>query len=186
MARLTLVVGGVRSGKSDLAERIAAAHPPVTYLAAALPLTPDGGADPELAARIARHQQRRSAHDPPWRTVEEPWHLARAVADHGAAGCVLVESVTLWVANLLLGLPGQPALDDGAVRAAVAGLAEAGASAPARVVVVSDEVGWGGVPADALARRFADLLGEANQALAARADEVFACLAGLPLRLKPA
>jgi adenosylcobinamide kinase/adenosylcobinamide-phosphate guanylyltransferase len=182
MARLTLVVGGTRSGKSAFAERLAATAPPVVYVATAR-LVPT---DPEMAERIARHRQRRESLAPPWATVEEPWDVAGAVAHHASAGCVLVECVPLWLTNLLLGAPDRAEVDDAALRAAVAELAEAAALAVARVVLVSAEVGWGIVPDNVLARRFADVLGEANQLLAARADEVYACVAGIPWRLKPA
>ncbi|MCC6420497.1 MAG: bifunctional adenosylcobinamide kinase/adenosylcobinamide-phosphate guanylyltransferase [Gemmataceae bacterium] len=187
MARLTLIVGGVRSGKSRFAEQLAAGHAPVTYLAtAAAPgAFPDGGADPEMAQRIARHQERRTALDPPWYTVEEPWDVPGAVRVHGAAGCVLVECLTLWVTNLLLGVPGHGPQTDGQIADEVERLASAGQEVPARVLVVSNEVGCGIVPANALARRFGDLLGEANQRLATLATEVYGCMAGIPLRWKP-
>jgi adenosylcobinamide kinase/adenosylcobinamide-phosphate guanylyltransferase len=182
MARLTLIVGGARSGKSRFAEELAAAAPPVTYLATAAPW-PAG--DAEMAARIARHRQRRAAQVPPWLTVEEPWHVAEAVRAHGQAGSVLVECLTLWVTGLLLGIPGKAGLSDADVLQSVSALAEAGRVVPARVLVVSNEVGCGIVPDNGLARRFADLLGEANQGLAAAAEEVYGCLAGIPRRWKP-
>jgi adenosylcobinamide kinase/adenosylcobinamide-phosphate guanylyltransferase len=89
------------------------------------------------------------------------------------------------VTNLVLGAEGRPGLSDGEVLQAVADLAAAGRMAVARVVVVSNEVGCGIVPDNALARRFRDVLGEANQRLAAAAEEVYGCLAGIPLRWKP-
>jgi adenosylcobinamide kinase/adenosylcobinamide-phosphate guanylyltransferase len=182
MAQLTLIVGGARSGKSRFAEALAAGLPPVTYLATAA----SWPGDAEMAERIARHRQRRAARVPPWQTVEEPWHVAEAVARHGGAGCVLVECLTLWVTNLLLGTGGHAGLSDAEALRAVAALADAGARAAARVLVVSNEVGCGIVPDNPLARRFGDVLGEANQVLAALAAEVYGCLAGLPLRWKPA
>ena len=183
MAQLTLVVGGVRSGKSRFAEGLAAATPPLTYLATALP------GDAEMAARIAAHRERRGPH---WRTVEEPWDVAGAVAallEPGAGqaapgGCILVECLTLWVTNLLLGVPGHPGREDGDILAEVDALAPNARKGAARVVVVSNEVGCGVIPANALARRFGDLLGEANQRVAAAAAEVYACVAGIPLRIK--
>jgi adenosylcobinamide kinase/adenosylcobinamide-phosphate guanylyltransferase len=181
VAQLTLIVGGARSGKSRFAEQLAAGLPPVTYLATAAPWPGDA----EMEARVARHRQRRAAHDPPWRTVEEPWQVARAVEAHGQAGCVLVECLTLWVTALVLGRPGLPGLSDAEVLRDVAALAKAGQGVPARVLVVSNEVGCGIVPENALARRFADLLGEANQMVAAAATEVYGCLAGIPRRWKP-
>jgi adenosyl cobinamide kinase/adenosyl cobinamide phosphate guanylyltransferase len=178
MAQLTLVLGGVRSGKSRFAEQLAATHPPSIYLATAQP------GDEEMAQRIARHRERRALQALPWQTVEEPWHVASAVASHGTAGCVLVECLTLWLTNRLIGLPGRPPTAEPGIRAEVAALAEAGQAAGARVIVVSNETGCGIMPANALARRFADLLGEANQKLASAAAEVHWCVAGIPVRIK--
>lgn len=175
MAHLTLVLGGVRSGKSRFAEQLAAAHPPVTYLATAQ------AGDAEMIQRIARHRERRPTS---WLTAEEPWDVARAVQDHGDTGCILMECLTLWLTNLLLGQPQRPALDDACIQAELTRLAEVAQVIPARVVVVSNETGCGIMPPNALARRFGDLLGEANQCLAAAATEVYGCVAGIPLRVK--
>jgi adenosyl cobinamide kinase/adenosyl cobinamide phosphate guanylyltransferase len=175
MAQLTLVLGGVRSGKSRWAEELAATCPPVAYLATAF------AGDAEMAQRIRQHQQRRPAG---WRTVEEPWEVVRAVAEQGTAGCVLVECLSLWLTNLLVGLPDRPGRSDADIRTEVEALARTAQDVRARVIVVSNEVGCGLMPANALARRFGDLLGEANQRLAAAASEVHALLAGIPLRVK--
>jgi adenosyl cobinamide kinase/adenosyl cobinamide phosphate guanylyltransferase len=186
MARLTLIVGGVRSGKSRVAEQLADGHAPVTYLATAVPPDQVSLAEPdaEMAERIARHRRRRAGLVPPWHTVEEPWDVPAAVADHGRAGCVLVECLTLWVSNLLLGVPGRAGLQDAEVIAEVRRLSQAGQEVSARVIVVSNEVGCGIIPPSALARRYGDLLGESNQVMAALATEVYGCLAGIPVRLK--
>ena len=184
MAVLALVVGGVRSGKSRWAEQLASARPRVTYLATAQ------AGDPEMARRIAIHRQRRAREAPAWRTVEEAWDVPAALAaaaqpgEPGPEPCVLLDCLTLWLTNLLVGLPGRPALDDAAVAGRVDALLGAARAGAGWVIVVSSEVGCGIMPANALARRFGDLLGEANQRLAAEAAEVYACLAGLPLRLK--
>lgn len=178
MSQLTLVLGGVRSGKSRLAEQLAAAYSPVTYLATAQ------AGDAEMAERITRHRQRRAQRPTPWRTVEEPWHVVETVRAHGDAGCVLVECLTLWLTNLLMGLPERAAQDDERILATMANLAEAAQQVPARVIAVSNETGCGIMPMNALARRFGDLLGEANQRLAAAATEVYGCVAGIPLRVK--
>src|SRR5262249_45327497 len=155
------------------------AHPPVTYLAAAA--TPDG--DVEMLRRIEAHRQRRARHEPAWQAVEEPWDVPRVVRAHGSAGTVLVECVNLWVTNLLLGLPGREALADEEILVEVTSLAGAAQEVHGRVIVVSSEVGCGLMPANALARRFGDVLGEANQRLAAAAAEVYGCLAGIPIRM---
>jgi adenosylcobinamide kinase/adenosylcobinamide-phosphate guanylyltransferase len=184
MAHLTLLIGGVRSGKSRLAEQLAAAHPPVTYLATARATLEGMDADADLAERIARHRQRRAAFPSPWHTIEEPWDVPEVIGGHAAAGCILVECVPLWLTNLMLGGADRPALTDTAILARVDQLVQAAQQAWAQVLVVSSEVGLGILPVNALARRFADLLGEANQRLAAAATEVYGCIAGIPLRLK--
>jgi adenosyl cobinamide kinase/adenosyl cobinamide phosphate guanylyltransferase len=178
MAQLTLVLGGMRSGKSRFAEELAARHPPVVYLATAL------AGDAEMTARIAAHRQRRECFSPPWQTVEEPWEIGQALRNHSRSGCVLLDCLTLWLTNLVVGTEKRLALADDEVRARLNRFAEAARETNARVIVVSNEVGCGLVPANALARRFGDLLGEANQRLAAVASEVYACVAGIPLRLK--
>lgn len=178
MAHLTLILGGVRSGKSGLAEKLAATYSPVTYLATAQ------AGDAEMAERIARHRRRRAQMPTPWHTVEEPWYVGEAIETHGGAGCILVECLTLWLTNLLVGLPERAAQEDERVRASVTNLAEVAQRVPARVIVVSNETGCGIMPMNALARRFGDLLGESNQCLAAAAAEVYGCLAGIPLRVK--
>ncbi len=169
--RVTLVLGGARSGKSRFAEglvRHQAGGRAMTYLATAQ------AGDEEMAVRIARHQADRG---PGWRTVEEPLALPETLRAAGGAGPVLVECLTLWLANLMFA-----ERDVGAAGGdLLAALAEAGAP----VVVVSNEVGWGVVPNNALARRFADEQGRLNQRVAGLAHEVFLIAAGLPLRLKP-
>lgn len=174
MAMLTLVLGGVRSGKSRLAESLAAAAPSVTYLATAQ------AGDEEMARRIAAHRERRPF---TWHTVEEAWDVSGVVARSGNE-CLLLECLPLWLTNLLVGLPERPALDDAAIRTEVGRLIEATRTAPGQVIVVSSEVGCGIMPVNALARRFGDLLGETNQRLAAEAADVYWCVAGMPLRIK--
>ncbi|HMC64548.1 MAG TPA: bifunctional adenosylcobinamide kinase/adenosylcobinamide-phosphate guanylyltransferase [Gemmataceae bacterium] len=178
MGQLTLVLGGVRSGKSRHAEALAARSPPVTYLATAQ------AGDDEMARRIAVHRQRRQRDNASWRTVEEPWEIAVALAAHGSAGCTLIECATLWLSNLLGGLPGRPPCSDEEILAEVDKLVVAVRDVAGRVIVVSNETGCGIMPANALARRFGDLLGETNQRLAEAADEVFWCVAGIPVRVK--
>ncbi len=180
MGELLLVLGGVRSGKSRHAERLASAHPPVIYLATAW------AGDAEMARRIALHQERRARYAPAWQTIEEPWDAVGILASESAsgAGSLLVECLTLWLTNLMLGLPDRAGLDDGAILHQVTGLADAARAGDRRVIVVSNEAGCGLVPPNALARRFGDLLGEANQRLATAATEVHVCWAGIPLRIK--
>lgn len=173
MADLIFITGGTRSGKSAFAQRRAEAHPgPLLYVATAAP------ADAEMAERIARHQAARGDR---WTTLEEPLALPERLptAATGKAA-VLVDCLTLWLTNLFF----AAAEDSGAVLAAVDRLVLAlpGLSAP--LYLVSNEVGSGIVPENALARSFRDLAGESNQRLAAAATEAWLVTCGLPLRLK--
>ncbi len=177
MGEMILILGGARSGKTALAEHLAGGRGPVTYLATAT-RTPG---DPEMDARIERHRAKRP---PDWITVEVPRDLEAAIPDLGAtSGTVIIDCVTLWLTNLMLGIGDGPSLDDAAIldRVAAAGRAPRG---DAQVIWVSNEVGSGVVPENRLARRFADLQGLANQELAAQADSVHLSVAGLAVRLK--
>jgi adenosylcobinamide kinase/adenosylcobinamide-phosphate guanylyltransferase len=165
-SQLTLVLGGARSGKSRHAESLVTAFPPPwTYVATAEPL------DAEMRARIAEHRARRGAD---WRAVEAPRDLAGALENAG--GAVLVDCLTLWLSNLILA--------DADIEAETARLEAALAGMAGPVVVVSNEVGSGIVPDNALARRFRDAQGRLNQRIAARADRVVLMVAGLPLVVK--
>jgi adenosylcobinamide kinase / adenosylcobinamide-phosphate guanylyltransferase len=164
--RLTFVLGGARSGKSRHAEALVSAHPaPWAYIATAQAF------DEEMRLRIAEHQGRRSQD---WRTVDAPVNLPEAVA--AAAGPVLVDCLTLWLTNLMLG--------EHALKPAFARLAEALAAAAGPVVLVSNEVGLSIVPENALARAFRDEQGRLNQQIAALADRVIFMVAGLPMVVK--
>jgi adenosylcobinamide kinase / adenosylcobinamide-phosphate guanylyltransferase len=167
---VTLILGGARSGKSALAERLVldSGLRPV-YLATAQVL------DAEMADRIGRH--RRERRDAAWLTVEEPLDLARALASAAAAErAVLVDCLTLWVTNLLLAERDvNTAADE--LLACLAGL-------PGPAVLVSNEVGLGIVPMGELSRAFVDHAGRLHQRLAALADWVRFVAAGLPLELK--
>jgi adenosylcobinamide kinase/adenosylcobinamide-phosphate guanylyltransferase len=166
-ARLTLVLGGARSGKSRYAESlIAALPPPWIYVATAQAL------DDEMAARIIAHRARRGAG---WSTVEVPRDLAVILAAHGNTP-ILVDCLTLWLSNLMMA--------DADIEAEFDRLGEALAKAAAPVVLVANEVGSGIVPDNALARRFRDLQGGLNQRIAALADHVVLVVAGLPLFVK--
>lgn len=181
----TLILGGARSGKSALAERLAReSGKEVLYLATAGAVEGDG----EMRARIRMHRERRPAH---WHTVEEPLLLAASLRrECTPSRVVLVDCLTLWLTNLMLcggaGAPevGQFTLPPGfdVQRAAFLDLLEEGL--PGELLLVSNEVGMGIVPMGALARRFTDEAGSLNQAVAARAQRVVLVAAGLPLTLK--
>ena len=164
--RVTLVLGGARSGKSALAEGVVrAAGPSPVYIATA------EAWDDEMRARIAEHRAQRDGQG--WRTVEAPLDLPGALAAAGSAP-VLVDCLTLWLTNLMLGEHNIPA----ASAALLAAL-----DRPGPTVLVANEVGLGIVPDNALARRFRDAAGRLNQQVAARADTVVFTAAGLPMVL---
>jgi adenosylcobinamide kinase / adenosylcobinamide-phosphate guanylyltransferase len=165
--KLTLVLGGARSGKSRYAENLLTAlSPPWVYVA-----TAEAG-DEEMAARIKNHRERRGAQ---WRTIEAPRELASALAASGKAP-VLVDCLTLWLSNLMLA---EANIDE-----ATAQLEKALAAANGPLVLVANEVGSGIVPSYPLGRRFRDLQGTLNQRIAARAERVILMVAGLPLVVK--
>lgn len=178
---LTFVLGGARSGKSAHAERLASdSARPVTYIATARL----AAADDEFAARIAHHRERRPAH---WRIVEAPLDLPEAIAEadaNASDGCVLVDCLTLWLANLLCPPDGAPALADSAAR--FAALDATLANVAGKVIIVSNEIGLGVVPLGAATRAYVDELGRLNQRVAALSRDVTMMVAGLPLALKRA
>lgn len=172
MSEIIFITGGARSGKSRLAENIAEGFgAPLCYIATAQ------SKDTEMAERIAAHRARRGD---TWQTVEEPLELARTISSlDGRYRAMLVDCITLWIANLLL-LHNDPCVVLKEVRA----LAESFQDLRIPLILVSNEVGMGIVPENALARTFRDLAGEANRILAAAADEVHVVFSGIPLRLK--
>jgi len=166
---LTLILGGARSGKSRHAEALVTALPPPWHYVAT------GQAyDEEMRERIALHRERRGEG---WQTHEAPIEVPECLAKLGvAAAPILVDCLTLWLTNIMLGERDVTA----AARALEAALGEARAP----VVLVSNEVGLGIVPDNALARRFRDEAGRLHQRLAARADRVLFMVAGLPMVVK--
>jgi adenosylcobinamide kinase / adenosylcobinamide-phosphate guanylyltransferase len=174
MPTLTLVTGGSRSGKSTHAITLATADPAATrryFIATAEAL------DDEMRARIEHHRTTRPSE---FTTIEEPVDLEAAIAAIvRKADVAVLDCLTLWVSNLI-----GKGLDDGAILAEADTLAAALRRAPFPIIVVTDEVGWGIVPDNPVARRFRDLLGWTNQKVAQVADRVLLMAAGYPLRLK--
>lgn len=167
----TLILGGARSGKSALAERLAGASGlDVVYIA-----TSTAG-DAEMTARIAHHRSRRPA---AWDLVEEPIALADALERTARPGrCVLVDCLTLWLTNLLC------AENENLFTQQHGKLMELLPSLPGELILVSNEVGHGIVPLGELSRRFVDEAGRLHQAVACACDRVVLTVAGLPLPLK--
>jgi adenosylcobinamide kinase/adenosylcobinamide-phosphate guanylyltransferase len=164
-----LVLGGARSGKSRYAEALVARHPGARLYIA----TAEAG-DAEMAERIRRHQAERGAG---WRTIEAPLDLVAALEAHARPGApILVDCLTLWLSNLMgAGRDVERASD---------GLVAWLRTAPCPIVLVSNEVGFGIVPDNEVARRFRDHVGRLNQIIASLADCAVLIAAGLPLVLK--
>jgi adenosylcobinamide kinase/adenosylcobinamide-phosphate guanylyltransferase len=172
MARQTiLVTGGARSGKSRYAEEHAQqAGARLCYLATAEP------EDEEMLQRITEHKKRRGNR---WTTVEEPMELTAALlSQRGKADCVLVDCLTLWLSNVLI------RRDEKSATAKVEELVETLPQLDFHLILVTNEVGWGIVPDNPLARQFRDLSGRANERIAQVADEVVLMVAGIPLMVK--
>ena len=168
---LTLVLGGARSGKSAHAQAAAEA---AALLGRPTMIATGQAFDAEMAERIARHRAERG---PAWRTIEAPLDLAGALDQLHEDDVAVVDCLTLWLTNVMLGERDPEA--EGEV------LIEALRACPADLWLVSNEVGWGVVPDNALARRFRDEAGRLHQKIAALADKVVLLVAGQALRLKP-
>jgi adenosylcobinamide kinase/adenosylcobinamide-phosphate guanylyltransferase len=168
-----LILGGARSGKSRLAEKLAAESGLlVTYIATSQAL------DGEMSARIRQHRERRPAD---WVLVEEPVELARVLQQLASPErCLLVDCLTLWLTNLLL-------LEDGQrLNSEREALLDCLSELPGRIILVSNETGLGVVPMGELTRRYVDEAGWLHQAIAERCQRVIFTVAGLPMLLKGA
>lgn len=168
---LELILGGARSGKSRLAEKLAGESGlEVVYVATSQPL------DGEMNERVTQHRARRPAH---WALVEEPLELARVLREQAVPGrCLLVDCLTLWLTNLLMqDDPTRLAAERDALLSCVDEL-------PGRILLVSNETGLGVVPLGELTRRYVDEAGWLHQALAEHSQRVLFTVAGLPMVLK--
>jgi adenosylcobinamide kinase / adenosylcobinamide-phosphate guanylyltransferase len=176
IARLILVGGGARSGKSHFAlgyaRQLAAAGPlPALFVATGQAF------DDEMRSRIDRH---RSERGPELETMEEPLRLASALAAADPGRVVLVDCLTLWLSNLLLA-----DTTEAEILRQVEAVAATSAERAGPTLLVTNEVGLGLVPETPLGRRFRDLAGATHQRLAAAADEVYAAIMGMVLRIHP-
>jgi len=169
---VTLVLGGVRSGKSRYAQTLASRYRRVTFLATARP------SDGEMRERIAMHRRERPAS---WKTVEVPLDLPKTItAESRRSDLLLVDCLTLFVANAMTRHPREPS----SVRLATERVCQAIRASKASVIVVSNEVGSGIVPVYRSGRIYRDLLGQMNQEIAKIADNVVFMIAGIPLTVK--
>jgi adenosylcobinamide kinase/adenosylcobinamide-phosphate guanylyltransferase len=170
---VVLITGGARSGKSRYAEeRAAGLGARLLYLATGEP------GDEEMARRIAEHRKRRGER---WVTIEEPLQVRRTLAEHqGKVDCAVVDCLTLWVSNLLI------QRGEESVTKATEDLIQGLPQLNFHLLFVTNEVGWGIVPDNSLARQFRDLSGWANQRIAEVVDEVVLMIAGIPFTVKKA
>jgi len=181
--KITLILGGARSGKSRLAQEMANQSKTVLFVATA------SAGDEDMRLRIAKHQAERPDH---WRTLETGLHIGDKIdIAFQNEELVLIDCITLLVSNVLC----QYADDQFATQSEeklekqvieeIKELQECLKSLPASFIIVSNEVGMDIVPENRLGRLYRDFLGRANQMLASSADEVFFMVAGIPLRVKP-
>jgi len=169
--RTVFVIGGARSGKSSFALEKAGSFPgKKAYIATAEPL------DDEMKERIQRHKIERGGG---WETFEEPIKMVRVLKEMGTSyNSAVIDCLTLWLSNLILGAEDP----EGEIGAFLSALRD---SAHPPLFVVSNEVGMGIVPDNALSRKFRDLAGHLNRKVADIADEVYLVTAGIPVRIKP-
>jgi adenosylcobinamide kinase/adenosylcobinamide-phosphate guanylyltransferase len=173
MNKLTLVIGGCRSGKSTYALKTAenANGDKKIFVATCLPQ------DDEMAQRVARHQKERGQH---WTTIEEPLYLPEVISERSPnADVMLIDCLTLWVSNLLMKTADEEKWEE-----TVSQLTDALEKASCPLVVVSNEVGAGIVPENKLARQYRDIIGRVNQAVAKTAGRVVWMVAGIPVVVK--
>lgn len=173
-AHIRFILGGARSGKSTMAEALAAGRQRVLFVATA------EGLDEEMERRIQFHREGRPES---WDTLEEPRHLEEALRPRLQQYEVfLLDCITMWVSNLLIEQP-DPRAGEGRVLDAARSLLDMIESSEAIWILVSNEVGLGLVPASPLGRVFRDTLGRVNQTIAGRADRVTLMVAGMPMDL---
>ena len=178
---LILITGGARSGKSRYAVELAKQKGgKVAFIATAI------AGDEEMTQRIRLHQ---SARPSDWTTVEESINVAQAIADAASDyETIIVDCLTLLITNLVFEPPYQEKIDDEKeqnIYEAIEQIINTTRNVEATVIVISNELGMGLVPEDALARRFRDIAGRSNQLMAEAADEAYVCISGIPMRIKP-
>ncbi|HIE28478.1 TPA: bifunctional adenosylcobinamide kinase/adenosylcobinamide-phosphate guanylyltransferase [Candidatus Poribacteria bacterium] len=177
---LILITGGARSGKSRYAVELAKQKSgKVAFIATAI------AGDEEMTRRIRMHQ---SARPSDWTTIEESINVAQAIADAAVEHkTIIVDCLTLFITNLVFKPPYREEIDDQKeqnIYAAIEQIVDTTKNVEATVIIISNELGMGLVPEDALARRFRDIAGRANQLMAEAADEAYVCISGIPMRIK--
>ncbi len=173
MAKLTLILGGARSGKSSFAVWLAKKYNNVAYVATAQAL------DDEMRERIEQHKRQRPAS---WHVIESPRDVAMTL-EGLRADLILIDCLTLHVTNMLLDDNKKEAKEE-YITEEIERLCTVSKNSAADVIMVSNEVGLGIVPADPVSRSFRDIAGKTNQIAASQADEVYLITAGIPQKLK--
>jgi adenosylcobinamide kinase / adenosylcobinamide-phosphate guanylyltransferase len=179
VGQIVLVTGGSRSGKSEYARALAEAlQGPRAFVATCR------ATDDEMRERIEKHRQCRESSV--WGTMEEPLQLAEVLRNNGQVRLFLIDCLTLWVNNIMFeaSLKGRT-ISESHIADRVSEVLHVAAEIPATTIFVSNEVGWGIVPENAVSRLYRDLVGRCNEIVAAAADEVTLVACGLPLKLKP-
>jgi len=178
MARLILITGGSRSGKSAFAQQLAEEVKGSRLFVATCPET-----DPEMSERIRRHRQDRQGRG--WRSVEEPLQLIQCLADNPSEATVLIDCLTLWVNNVMFEAEKQQQnISEDDVAGLAGQLGRAALCYQGTVIMVTNEVGLGIVPDNPMARLYRDLVGRCNQVIARHAEQVFLVSCGIPLQIK--
>ena len=178
MAHITLVTGGCRSGKSAFAQHLAESLTGSRLFLATCPVE-----DEEMRQRVERHRQARSTGQ--WQTLEEPLDVQKALAGASLNTIVLVDCLTLWVSNLMYRAEQDGStLQEDEMAHFCKEVLDAAKRHSGNIIFVTNEVGLGIVPENAVARRFRDLVGCCNQCIAATADTVTLVACGIPLQLK--
>jgi adenosylcobinamide kinase / adenosylcobinamide-phosphate guanylyltransferase len=178
MAKIVLVTGGCRSGKSGHAQKMAESLPPARVYVATSPVT-----DEEMRRRIEQHREARRNRG--WETIEEQLDLAGVFRRNVESSVLLVDCVTLWVNNLMYRAEQESRqVTEADIGVRCDEMLDAARACQGTVIFVTNEVGLGVVPENALARRYRDLVGRANQIIAARADAVTLVCCGIPMNLK--
>ncbi len=164
-----LITGGARSGKSSFAEKKTLSYGvPVIYIATAQAL------DEEMEKRIQIHRERRGEE---WLTINEPLEIADKLISSDGQGACLVDCLTLWLSNLMFA--------EKDITESTSSLIKVINERRDPVILVTNEVGGGIIPENEVARRFRDEAGRLNQIVADTVDEVYTCISGIPLKLKP-
>ncbi|ODS31090.1 MAG: adenosylcobinamide-phosphateguanylyltransferase [Candidatus Scalindua rubra] len=180
MSKLTFIIGGARSGKSAFAMKLAKKHKHVCYVATADIVQTSQNKDDEMIKRIQNHQKNRPAN---WKTIEAPLELDKAISNlNSKLDVVLIDCITLYITNMLL--KSSKKKEEEHIIDTINKLCTVCKKIPPHVIMVSNEVGYGIVPDNALSRRFRDIAGYANQIIAREADNVYLITAGIETKIK--